>query len=123
MTRLLDFHAERDRDGDSWHRADPDAALIERHGDYAYGVFLPNGDYHTVALAYDPTGHYHGRCDCPGFEYQDGPCAPLCTIRKADFAQLDDDAGRPLNIREHPVEHERFDAAGDRARADGGIRR
>ncbi|WP_435362320.1 SWIM zinc finger family protein [Haloarchaeobius sp. DFWS5] len=37
-----------------------------------------------VAIACDGD-EYVGRCDCRGFEYQSGPCAHLCMIRKAEF--------------------------------------
>ncbi|WP_205596838.1 hypothetical protein [Halostella salina] len=80
----LDFRAERDRRTESWERADPSEALIERASRFAYRVMLKGGDAHLVALAYEE-GRYVGRCDCKGFEYHDGPCAHLCTLRKAEF--------------------------------------
>lgn len=126
--RTLDFEAERDRDDPtSWDRGDPVAALIEAKSDQSWTVSLPDGDdWHHVALIFD-SGHYVGRCDCPGFEYHDGPCAHLCTIRKADTIAYPDLNGEPIEI-------ERMDrAAGDeladqhddmeRVRADGGRQR
>jgi len=80
----LDFRAERDRETESWERADPSKALIEHTSRFAYWVMLKGGDAHLVALAHEED-RYVGRCDCRGFEYHDGPCAHLCTLRKAEF--------------------------------------
>jgi hypothetical protein len=127
MKRTLDFEAERDReDSTSWERADPVAALIEGESDHSWTVSLPDGeDWHHVVLIFD-NGVYVGQCDCEGFEYHEGPCAHLCTIRKADTIGYPDINGESIKI-------ERINrAAGDeladqhddteRARADGGRR-
>lgn len=126
-SRPLDFEAERGReDSTSWERADPVAALIEAKSNQSWTVALPDGeDWHHVALIFD-NGVYIGRCDCEGFEYHEGPCAHLCTIRKADAIGYPDVNGNAIEI-------ERVNrAAGDeladqhddteRARADGGRR-
>ncbi|MEE6208617.1 hypothetical protein U3A55_00385 [Salarchaeum sp. III] len=84
MSPPLDFPRERDNETSSWTRADPDRALIERTSRYAYFVTLPDGHVHRCAYAVE-NGEYIGRCDCDGFRYHDGPCAHLCTLRKAEF--------------------------------------
>jgi hypothetical protein len=124
MPRQLDFEAERDRGGDSWERADPHAALVEQFGRYGYRVTLPGGSVHHLALGHE-SGVYEGRCDCRGFEYQDGPCAHLCTVRKAVDLALTDDRDHPVTIQPMTEETVRVDpdAHADRVRADGGVRR
>ena len=103
-------------DATSWQRAAPEAALIERTGRYGYRVALPGGDAHLVAVAHEG-GEYVGTCDCEGWEYHDGPCAHLCTVRKAAFLGVTD-------ARDEPVEIPRVDLdaheTGERAVADGG---
>ena len=126
--RTLSFEAERDReDSDSWARADPAAALVEPKSEHAWIVSLPDGeDWHHVALVFD-NGHYVGRCDCPGFEYHEGPCAHLCTIRKADVVGYPDVNGNAISVERinRVAGDEMADQHDDteRARADGGRRR
>jgi len=110
----LDFRAERDRETESWERADPNAALIERPARFAYWVMLKGGDAHLVALAHEG-GRYIGRCDCAGFEYHDGPCAHLCTLRKAEFVN----AVEVPTVASIEDEHDRAQAEGE-VFADGG---
>ncbi|APW99415.1 hypothetical protein CHINAEXTREME_17285 [Halobiforma lacisalsi AJ5] len=84
----VDFLEERDGETESWTRADPREALIESFGRFGYKVTLRDGeDVHYCALGIDD-GEYVGRCDCKGWQYHDGPCAHLCTLRKADFLEL-----------------------------------
>lgn len=81
----VDFKAERDDRTESWARAHPDDALIEPFGRFGYKVTLRDGeDVHYCALGIDDS-EYVGRCDCKGWQYHDGPCAHLCTLRKAAF--------------------------------------
>jgi DNA-directed RNA polymerase specialized sigma24 family protein len=81
----LDFEAARDADTTSWQRADPQRALIERWGRYGYLVTLPDGDAHFCAIG-RRDGELRGFCKCKGFRHHAGPCAHLCTIRKAAWA-------------------------------------
>ena len=67
----IDFKAERDRDSESWERADPHDALIEPFARFGYRVMFQDGDVHYLAFALEDGG-YTGRCDCPGYEYHDG---------------------------------------------------
>ncbi|QCS43420.1 SWIM zinc finger family protein [Natrinema versiforme] len=86
----IDFLEERDADTESWARADPREALIESFGRFGYKVTLRDGEsVHYCALGLED-GEYIGRCDCKGWEYHDGPCAHLCTLRKAAFLELID---------------------------------
>ncbi|ELZ12854.1 hypothetical protein C478_08013 [Natrinema thermotolerans DSM 11552] len=102
----IDFLEERDGDTESWARADPREALIESFGRFGYKVTLRDGEsVHYCALGLED-GEYIGRCDCKGWEYHDGPCAHLCTLRKADFLELIDVAstdGSPDD--EHKMHH------------------
>ncbi|MCT9095266.1 hypothetical protein [Haloarchaeobius sp. HME9146] len=124
MPVRLDFEGERDGATTSWERADPEAALIERFSHFGYRVCLPGGSHHMIAIACDGD-EYVGRCDCRGFEYQTGPCAHLCTIRKAEFIDaetIDDEPVTVEPVTEETVRLEPDDRA-ERARADGGVRR
>ena len=86
----VNFLEERDDDTESWARADPREALIEPFGRFGYKVTLRDGEsVHYCALGLEDD-EYIGRCDCKGWEYHDGPCAHLCTLRKADFLGLID---------------------------------
>jgi len=81
----------------SWQRANPDVALIESTGRYGYRVNLPDGDAHLCALGVE-NAHHVGVCDCKGWQHNDGPCAHLCTIRKAAFLEIDDVRGDTVKI-------------------------
>jgi hypothetical protein len=86
----VDFLEERDDRTESWTRADPREALIESFGRFGYKVTLRDGEnVHYCALGITDD-EYIGRCDCKGWQYHDGPCAHLCTLRKADFLELID---------------------------------
>ena len=106
----VDFLEERDDETESWTRADPREALIESFGRFGYRVTLRDGeDVHYCALGIDD-GEYNGRCDCKGWQYHDGPCAHLCTLRKADFLEVIDvesTDGSPAD------EHEMHQATGE----------
>ena len=93
----VDLDALAGSDETSWQRAQPQAALIESTGRYGYRVTLPGGDAHLVAVAVDD-GQYVGRCDCETWQYHDGPCAHLCTVRKAAFIDAEDVQGEPVTI-------------------------
>lgn len=105
QTERLDFEAARDAGSTSWQRADPKAALIERWGRYGYLVTLPGGSAHFCALG-RRDGDLKGFCKCKGFRNHAGPCAHLCTIRKAAWhnQHLDGDLeaanGEPIEIAE-----------------------
>lgn len=122
MPDRLDFQAERDRDGDSWDRADPVNGTIARLSWDWWAVFLPDGDRpHVVQLRHDADG-YRGRCECKGYEFQSGPCAHLCTIRKAAFLGVEDAVDEVVRV---PDAAERHDQHVEEAVAatDGGERR
>ncbi|WP_435358431.1 hypothetical protein [Haloarchaeobius sp. DFWS5] len=141
MPTVLDFEAERDRNSQSWQRADPDAALIEPLNRYGWRVLLPDGDQvHHVMLALED-GEYIGRCHtfvdgkltvCDGHHYgqirgdSTPECAHLCTIRKADFGDPTDDLhDQPITVQPVTDDTVRIDpdTHADRIRADGGVRR
>jgi hypothetical protein len=126
----LDFAAKRDSGSKSWTRADPTAALIERVAWNRWLVMLPDGDdAHEVQLERDH-GAYVGDCEvretgeqCPGRKYNDEsePCAHLCTIRKAAFVGIEDQAGEPVQIFDRDdVELAKADPHIESAMADGG---
>ncbi|WP_435062365.1 hypothetical protein [Halobaculum sp. EA56] len=99
---VLDFEAAMG--GTSWERADGLHALIERASTYGWRVTLPGGsDAHSVALA-DEHGAYVGWCDCDGFAFHDGPCAHLCTLRKAAFIGGRTTTGERVRIASTAVE-------------------
>ncbi|MCU4926668.1 hypothetical protein OB905_11855 [Halobacteria archaeon AArc-dxtr1] len=106
----LDFLEQRDTNTDSWIRAHPADALLEKFGRYGYKVTLRGGaDVHYCALGIE-NGEYIGRCDCKGWQYHDGPCAHLCTLRKADFIgviDVEETDGGPA------AEHEMHHATGE----------
>ena len=113
---VVDFQSVAGTDSTSWGRADPQAALIERTGRYGYRVTLPDGDAHLVAVARED-GEHVGTCDCKAAEYHDEPCAHLCTVRKAAFADVEDVNGEPVTIARVDLDaHDRD----ERAIADGG---
>lgn len=84
-TDPLDFRSECEGESTSWQRANPTDADIHRLHRFGWVVRLPDSDDgHEVALAQE-AGHWTGRCTCPGYKHHDGPCAHLCTLRKAHF--------------------------------------
>jgi hypothetical protein len=115
MPEPLDFREKPDAASDSWTRADPHAALLERQAWDVWPVTLPCGSAHSVRLRRE-SGAYVGRCDCAGVEHHDGPYAHLCTVRKAEFGHVADVSGR--RVRALDPEAERAQAL-----ADGGERR
>lgn len=128
MTRSLslDFEIERDRDTTSFDRADPSTALIEQKHAHVWTVSLPDGEgTHHVMLGFEDDS-YIGCCTCEGFEYHDGPCAHLCTIRKAHQIRYPDVNGTPIQVRDvdrdpDAAEADHYDDP-EQARADGGRR-
>ncbi len=113
---VVDFESVAGTDSTSWGRADPQAALIERTCRYGYRVTLPDGDAHLVAVARED-GEHVGTCDCKAAVYHDEPCAHLCTVRKAAFADVEDVNGEPVTIARVDLDaHDRD----ERAIADGG---
>ena len=126
--RVLDFEAERDEQTSSFERADPVAALIEQRREHVWTVSLPDGDgTHSVVLI-EEAGEFVGRCSCDGFEFHDGPCAHLITIRKGAVVPDSDVNGTPIRIRSVDAVDEDDDLADhyddtERVRADGGRRR
>lgn len=104
--RTLDFDAERDDETTSWERADPRSALIERLGRYGWKVMLPGGDFHICGLGRRRDGQYDGFCKCKGYQYHEGACAHLCTLRKADFlGDVETTKGEVVQIA-HSVERD-----------------
>jgi|GEM_PF-957877 len=124
MSDALDFLAERDNQSGSWTRAQPDRALIERTSTYAYLVTLPDGHVHRCAYAINDDGTYVGRCDCDGYRYHDGPCAHLCTLRKAEFGRDETTRGDRVRAAEAGEDYSAGVVNRDppTARADGGGR-
>ena len=112
----VDFDMLAGTNETSWERAQPQAALIESTGRYGYRVTLPGGDAHLVAVAVDD-GQYVGCCDCEAWKYHDGPCAHLCTVRKAAFIDETDVEGEPVCIPRLDLDAHEVD---ERAVADGG---
>lgn len=121
MTQPLNFDAAKENGGDSWSRADPRTATIQRLTFDQYGVALPDGDdAHVVTLRHEGQG-YLGECDCKGYKFSSGPCAHLTTLRKAEFIGEEQANGDPVVI---PDEVDRYDhhieQSADKARTDGG---
>ncbi|WP_255195382.1 hypothetical protein [Halorarius litoreus] len=118
MTRVLDFEAARG-DGDSWQRADPRNAVIQRLRYDQFGIALDDAeDAHVVTLRHEGRG-YVGECDCKGYTFHRGPCAHLATLRKAEFIGANMADGQPVVI---PDEIDKFDHDIEQALADGGER-
>jgi len=123
MTDLLDFLTERDDHTQSWSRSDPLHAVLRPTAGDTYEVKLPDGAFHQVRLQRDH-GAWTGTCDCKGFEYNDGPCAHLCALRRAYWTaehQPSDPAGRDIygtHVHVPVVEDDQH--AQPEARADGG---
>jgi len=121
----LDFKQERDTGGDSWQRANPDAALIEQVDTNTYLVLLPGGETHECSYGTERSGRV-GYCDCKGWEFRDddnSPCAHLCTLRKAEFIDGDDVRGQPIKAESTIGEIEPGATEPEpEVRADGGRR-
>ncbi|KZN24593.1 hypothetical protein A4G99_09525 [Haladaptatus sp. R4] len=94
---LLNFSVLARNKRSSWERADPKNAAIDPISSYGWRVILPGGNVHVVALA-KQRDRYVGRCDCKGFQFHEGACAHLCTLRKADFVGAKDIYGDPVKI-------------------------
>lgn len=117
MTRPLDFQSARDDGGDSWDRADPRRATMARLSWDQWGVYLPGGeDAHIVTLRHDGRS-YVGECDCKGDKFSSGPCAHLCTLRKAEFLGFKDITGKAVQLAD---ETDAVDTQTEKAVADGG---
>jgi len=112
----VDFEEIAGTDATSWARAQPQAALIESTGRYGYRVTLPGGDTHLVAVAVDG-GQHVAQCDCKAWEYHEGPCAHVSTVRKAAFIDAVDVKGEPVCIPRLDLDAHETD---QRAVADGG---
>jgi len=113
----LDFETLAGTDATSWDRADPQGALIESVSRYSYRVTLPDGEEsHHVAVAVED-GQHVGLCDCKAFEYHDGPCAHLCTVRQAAFIGERDTRGERVRIPRADLDAHTTD---ERAATDGG---
>lgn len=115
--RRVDFTAERDRASTSWQRADGVGALIESTDHPAeWIVCLHGGNAHTVRL-WRRGDEFVGWCDCNGFEYHDGPCAHLCTVRQAAFVRAAATDGRRVSV---PSRRESEEGAAQSERRDAG---
>lgn len=95
----VDFLIERDERTTSWRRAAPmaDETRIERLNRFVWLVELPDGQPHVTALVRDEAW-YDGWCDCDGFQYQEGPCAHLCTLRQGAFVHVRSADGDRLQV-------------------------
>lgn len=134
MIDALDFESKRDTGSDSWERADPNAALIEQVAWNRWRVTLPDGDHAHEVRIEKQHGAITGDCKaltdgdrepCPARKYNDPdePCAHLCTIRKAAFGDVEDDAGHTVSIlRTEDVQTASSDHAVEEIMADGGRR-
>jgi hypothetical protein len=100
----LNFEAEIEAATTSWERADPTAALVEHVEGATWRVLLPGGSAHEVELVTDH-GAYAGRCDCEAWTYGDPsePCAHLCTLRKAEFGNIESDDGERIRALPDPA--------------------
>lgn len=118
--KVLNFESARNSGGDSWDRADPRQATIARLSWDLWAVYLPDAtDAHIIRIRHE--GHsYVGECDCNGFEFHTGPCAHLCTLRKAEFICAEDVCDQPVRIAD---EMEAADNNIEKAVADGGRER
>lgn len=117
MTRQIRFKSARDDGGDSWERADPRAATIARLTWDQWGVYIPGGDdAHIVTLRHGGCS-YVGGCDCKGDKFSSGPCAHLCTLRKAEFIGAEDITGERVHLAD---EIDVVDNQIEKAVADGG---
>lgn len=119
----LDFEGERDDETTSFTRAEAARAGIWRTAWDEWRVALPDGDaIHDVTLRTDH-GRYEGTCDCEGFQYNPGPCAHLCVLRKADTVDWEDLDGEPVRVFDvGHVAEQRADDDVERIMADGGTR-
>jgi|GEM_PF-1521477 len=105
----VDFETEARTRSTSWQRAD-EATRPENIGDteieavnrFAWTVRLPGGKRHLTALLHREDW-FEGYCDCKGFEYNDGPCAHLCTLRQAAFVHVETADGDRVRIPEQPA--------------------
>ncbi|MFB6270600.1 MAG: SWIM zinc finger family protein [Halobacterium sp.] len=97
----VEFETERDRRSTSWERAAPmaDDTEIRALNRFAWTVQLPDGQRHVTALL-RRQDWFEGWCDCRGFEYNDGPCAHLCTLRQAAFVHVETVEGDRVRIPE-----------------------
>lgn len=87
-TETLDFQSELKSNTTSWRRADPLGAGIKQLSGYRYVVRLPDSDNgHETWIARDGED-WVGRCSCRGYLHHSGPCAHLCTLRKAEYGGL-----------------------------------
>lgn len=114
---VLDFGCLTGSEATSWLRANPQQALIEPVGRYGYLVTLRDGaETHRTAVALD-SGTHVGTCDCRGFQYHEGPCAHLCTVRKAAFIGETDTNGDRVRIRQVDID---ADHAPEQRATEGG---
>jgi hypothetical protein len=90
----VDFLTERDDRTTSWERAAPmhEDTRISRINRFAWLVELPDGQPHVTALV-RRDDWFSGWCDCDGFQYQEGPCAHLCTLRQGAYVHVQSDDG------------------------------
>jgi len=110
----VDFETECERRSTSWERAAPmaDDTEIRKLNRFTWVVQLPDGQAHVCTLL-RRGDYFAGWCDCRGFEYNDGPCAHLCTLRQAAYVHVKDENGDRVRIPD-------TDATSGRAVTDGG---
>jgi hypothetical protein len=97
----VEFTTERDQRTTSWERAAPmaDDTEIHRLNRFAWLVQLPDGSPHVTSLL-RAGDWFEGWCDCQGFEYGDGPCAHLCTLRQGAYIHVETDEGERLQVED-----------------------
>jgi hypothetical protein len=100
-TDPVDFTSERDQRTTSWERAAPmaDDTGIRRLNHFAWLVELPDGQPHVTALLRN-SDWFEGWCDCTHWEYNQTPCAHLCTLRQGAYIHVETDEGERLRVEE-----------------------
>lgn len=125
---ILNFRREVEKRSTSWTRADPTDAMIQQVAWDRWIVTLKDSDDVYAVDLREEHGAFDGSCralsngqQCPGFKHHDGPCAHLCTIRKAAFAGTPDVNNTPVRIRSvEQKDRDRGEEAVESIATDGG---
>lgn len=129
MLDRLEFDQLRETHPERYHRAGlASTSIVEEENGRFVVQRAESEDAHIVRLV-DALGHPWGKCGCPGYKYDDGPCSHLCAVWRASLegiVELPDARVTAVDVDVLNADQELADFAAEpeeQARADGGGRR
>lgn len=125
----LVFSQARDAYPERYDKADLAASQLVDQGSGMFVVKRDGADAGHVCHLIESCGQAWGRCECDGYNYNDGPCSHLCALWRASHEGLITIPGgrivrASVEIVDVDEERAQTDAEPEQQplRADGGIR-